>query len=660
MVQQKQFLDVIDRDQAVQRFESALNLQPPGTESIPVSQALHRVLAVDVVSPINVPSFDRSNFDGFAVRSEDTIGASEQNPRILRLLDERIATATIPIGEVTNQTAAQIATGAMLPRGADAVVLVEDTDLSQGDASSEECVQIVVSRSVVPGFGISFAGTDIASGQTVLRRGDVLSSRENGVLAAIGATDVTVYRRPRVAVISTGDEIIPPGSEMKPSLVYDSNARIIADAVRETGGEAIEMGIAIDDEQQLRRLVNEALRIADAVLLSGGTSKGDGDLSYKVAAEFDDPGIVAHGVALKPGKPICLAVTDGKPLVILPGFPTSAVFTFHEFVAPVIRILAGLSRQSARVIQARIATKINSEIGRKEYLLVRLTESVTSPQTLPQNAATLVAYPIGKGSGSVTTFSNADGFVAVDRYVEMVDAGTNVDVQLIGNTFRVPDLTVIGSHCPGVDLLLSEMQSRGFRTRFFAVGSSAGLQAAKRGDCDIAGIHLYDETTGKFNQPFVDDTLELITGYRRMQSLIVRRDEAYAVESDPRRLVKLLVTDNQLRMVNRNAGSGTRNLIDRLLKAAQPGGKPAGYPMQPGNHHAVVAAISQHRADWGVAIEAAVHNESLKSLPLEEEHFDFVIPKLRADRPAIRAFCELLANESIKRKLASIGCNVDR
>ncbi|MFV2065767.1 MAG: gephyrin-like molybdotransferase Glp, partial [Pirellulales bacterium] len=364
MSRQRQFLDVIDRDRAERRFRDALRLEPLNREVVALAVALDRVLAEDVIATTDVPSFDRSNYDGFAVRAEDTYGAGEESPLPLRLLDEVLATGVVPQEQVVATTAVTIATGGMLPRGADAVVMVEHTDV--------EANRLLVRRAVTPGFGVSFAGTDIGQGETVLRRGDRLTSRDTGVLAAIGVDRVPVVRRPRVAIVSTGDEIIEPGEPMRPGCVYDSNGRILADAVRELGGEPIDLGIVRDAIDPLKECVRHAIENADVVLLSGGTSKGEGDLSYVAVAELNDPGIVAHGVALKPGKPICLAVSRGKPVVILPGFPTSAIFTFHEFVAPVIRILAARTAQAESTRIATMAVRINSEIGRTEYVLVNL------------------------------------------------------------------------------------------------------------------------------------------------------------------------------------------------------------------------------------------------------------------------------------------------
>jgi putative molybdopterin biosynthesis protein len=333
MARQDQFLDVIDRDEAERRFHAAMDLSPRGSESIALDAALGRVLSATVMSRIDVPAFDRSNFDGYAVRAEDTIGATELQPGSIRLLPERIEAGRLPESEVQPGEAVVIATGGMMPRGADAVIMVEFADEESG------CVR--VSRSVSAGTGISFAGTDISVGEVVLRAGTILTSRETGVLAAIGETEVEVFRKPSVAIFSTGNEIIAPGDPPRAAAVYDSNSRVLADAVLEAGGDPWFGGIIRDDACRLRDAVTRALADFDMVLLSGGTSKGEGDLCYRVVRELQNPGIVVHGVALKPGKPLCISVTDGIPVIVLPGFPTSAIFTFHEFVAPVIRRLAG-------------------------------------------------------------------------------------------------------------------------------------------------------------------------------------------------------------------------------------------------------------------------------------------------------------------------------
>src|SRR5580693_7698617 len=264
MTEQQQFLQVLDRDEAERRFRAALDCRPLGSEFVPLDAALGRVLAADVVSPVDVPSFDRSNVDGFAVVAEDTFGASEEAPRVVLLGEEEIHTGVAPKTVVQPGTALSIATGGMVPRGADAVVMVEHAEV-RGD-------ELRIGRAVTAGSGVSFAGTDITAGETVLRRGQLLTSRDTGVLAAIGVAKVEVWRRPVVAILSTGDEIIAPGEEMQPGRVYDSNGQVLADAVRELGGEPRRLGIARDDSDSLRERLRQALEFADIVLLSGGTS----------------------------------------------------------------------------------------------------------------------------------------------------------------------------------------------------------------------------------------------------------------------------------------------------------------------------------------------------------------------------------------------------
>ena len=636
--EQEQFLQVLDRDEAERRFRAALDLTPRLRERVPLDAALGRVLAADVLAPVDVPSFDRANVDGFAVVAEDTFGASETSPRAVRLGDEEIHTAVVPGTVVSRGHAVAIATGGMMPRGADAVVMIEHADVRDGE--------VRIARAVSAGSGVSFAGTDITAGETVLRLGQLLTSRDTGVLAAIGVAAVDVWHMPVVAILSTGDEIIAPGQPMGPARVYDSNAQVLADAVRELGGEPRRMGITPDDPGLLRERLREALAFADVVLLSGGTSKGAGDVSYRVVAELDDPGIVAHGVALKPGKPICLAATGRRAVVVLPGFPTSAIFTFHEFVAPVVRLLAGRSAGERATVQARLAVKVNSEIGRTEYLLVGLVEAPGA-----EGGPSLAAYPMGQGSGSVTTFSRADGFATIGRHHEIVPAGTVIDVQRLGRDLRLADLVVIGSHCIGLDYLLGELQRQGLRTKFLAVGSTAGLEAAKRGECDVAGVHLLDATTGEYNRPFLTESLDLVPGYGRLQGIVFRPGDLRFEGRAPEAAIAAAVADADCLMVNRNQGSGTRALIDRLLGGA----RPAGYAVQPRNRNAVAAAVVQHRADWGVTLETVARAAGLGFLPVQHEQYDFVVPRARAERPAVAAFKAVLQQAGTRDALAQLG-----
>jgi putative molybdopterin biosynthesis protein len=633
---QSQFLHVLTRDEAERRFRAHLTLAPLGAETVALHAALGRVLAEDVVATVDVPGFDRSNVDGFAVQAADTWGAMEEEPRLLALTAETLAPGTVPQAEVAAGGATAIATGGMLPRGADAVVMVEHTDMEDG--------RLVLRRAATAGENISYAGTDIARGETVLRAGQPLSSREIGVLAALGLDRVPVHRKPRVAIFSTGNEIVAPGAPLPVGAVYDSNAAILAAAVEELGGEPVRLGVVPDDEARLAAALRQGLA-CDAVVFSGGTSKGEGDLSYRIVAALQDPGVVAHGVALKPGKPVCLAVTQGKPVVILPGFPTSAVFTFHEFMAPVVRAFAGLPPEQRQWVDARLPMRVNSERGRTEYLLVGLVPSEQG----------LAAYPMGKGSGSVTTFSSADGYITIGQYTEILDAGAPVQVQLLGQGLQAADLILVGSHCVGLDWLAGQLVRQGLRIKSMSVGSTGGLMAARRGECDLGGIHLMNPATGGYNTHLLTPALELVPGYGRMQGIVYRRGDARFEGCDAATAIAAARGEAGCVMVNRNAGSGTRILVDRLLGGAQP----AGYGVQTKSHNAVAVAVAQGRADWGLAIDTVARQYGLGFIPVQEERYDFVLPRDRLARAPVQAFLALLRSDAARAALRELGFRID-
>src|SRR4051812_21266298 len=297
---QDQFLTILSREEALARFEAALFPRASLSEMRLLANALGCALAADIVAPIDVPPFDRSNVDGFAVRSADLASAGEATPVRVRLNDEVIACGVAPSRPVLTGTATPIATGGPVPRGADAVVMVEHTQPA-GEG------RIEIRRAASPGQFVSYAGSDIARGEALLRAGTMIGSREIGMLAACGIDQVPVARKPRVAVISTGDELVQPGLPLRPAAIYDSNGAIVTSAVNENGGNAVFLGAIADDEKQLEAVMRRALETSDMLVLSGGTSKGAGDVSHRIVARLGKPGIIAHGVALKPGKPPCPA-----------------------------------------------------------------------------------------------------------------------------------------------------------------------------------------------------------------------------------------------------------------------------------------------------------------------------------------------------------------
>jgi putative molybdopterin biosynthesis protein len=633
---QEQFLEVVSAEEARRRFESRLDLSPLAGETVPLNAALGRVLAADVVAPVDAPPFDRSNVDGFALRSADTSGAGDHAPKRLTLNAEVIACGHAPEIEVASGTATAIATGGVLPRGADAVVMIENTELLD-----EALAAIELRRAAGPGQFVSFAGSDIARGETLLRQGTRIGSREIGMLAACGLAKIDVVRRPKVAVLSTGDELVAPGEALRPAGVYDSNGAIIAAAVSEAGGEPVPMGAFPDDEAVLEKAVRIALERCDMVVLSGGTSKGAGDLSHRIVSKLGAPGILVHGVALKPGKPLCLGVVGDKPFVVLPGFPTSAIFTFHAYAAPVIRARAGLPVEAAQTVSAHVPVRINSELGRKEFVLVSLIESAEGP----------LAFPTDKGSGSVTSFSQADGFLEIDALANSLESGSCVDVTLIGSAVRTPDVVIMGSHDIALDVVVGALRERGFSARTLAVGSLGGVAAASRGQCDVAPVHLIDPQTGKYNEHLVTSELSLVRGWRRMQGILFRRGDARFDGRSAQEALKAVLADPAALMVNRNAGAGTRALIDKLLNGA----RPAGYANQPKSHNAVAAAIAQGRADWGVAIEPVATLYGLGFLTVSPEHYDFLLVQSRRGRPPVQAFVAALRDPATRARITALG-----
>jgi len=649
-MKQEQFLHVLTKEEAERIFHRHLTLGPLGEELVPLEQSLGRVLARDIVAPVDVPYFNRSNVDGFAVVAADTFGVDEENPAELTLTAEHLAPGVMPHEDIQSGVASVIATGAIIPKGANAVVMVEDTEWRDG--------LLAVYHPVVPGENISYAGQDIMQGETVWREGQALSSRETGVLAALGCAEVWCYRRPRVAIMSTGDELIPPGQPMAEGRVYDSNGRIVADAVREHGGEPHFLGICRDDEDALEEMLRRALA-DDIIILSGGTSKGAGDLSYRVIERLGPPGILVHGVALRPGKPLCLGAVGSTPVIILPGFPTSATVTFHEFVQPLIRTMAGLPREEHHTTPASAAVRFNSHKGQLEYVLVHVVRGQDG----------YAAYPIGKGSGSMTTFSQADGFIKIPTNQEMIARDEVVQVHLLSRDLRLADATIIGSHCVGLDYLVSGLKRRGFQGKIINVGSSAGLQAARRGEADIAGMHLLDERTGAYNQPFLQagDGLALVRGYVRRQGLVYREGGDVPRPLTFEALVELAARDGRLVLINRNRGSGTRLLFDMCLRScAQTWSTPfeklteslRGYDTEAKSHNAVAASIALHKADWGIAIDTVAHDYQLGFTFLQDEQYDFVVPTSKLAAPVMQEFLALLRSDTARTGLTRLGFQI--
>ncbi|ACS90447.1 molybdenum cofactor synthesis domain-containing protein [Thermococcus sibiricus] len=395
------FLKVVPLERALNIVNSLpLNAK---IEEIPLENALGRILAEDVTSPVNVPPFDRATVDGYAVKSENTWNANESNPVRLKVIGE-VHAGEEPNIEINSGEAVYISTGAVLPKGTDAVIEFEIVD-REGD-------EVLIYKPIYPQAGVMKAGTDIPKGKLLLKKGMKLGFKETALLSAVGLEKVKVFAKPKIAIISTGNEVILPGEELKPGKIYDINGRALNDAVKELGGDPHFLGIARDNEESLRTKILEGLKY-DIVLLSGGASGGTRDLTASIIDELGEVRI--HGIAIQPGKPTIIGVINEKAIFGLPGYPTSCLTNFTLLVAPLIRKLLG-GEFKIEYTRKRLTHKVFSVKGRRQFLPVKIKEET--------------AIPIMKGSGAITSFINADGFVEVPENVEILEEGEEVNVIL--------------------------------------------------------------------------------------------------------------------------------------------------------------------------------------------------------------------------------------
>jgi molybdopterin molybdotransferase len=429
----KQFLEIAEKkkvDELITNLsvERAKQIE---VEQVGIGEALGRIASADIYSPLKIPPFDRAVMDGYAVIASDTFYADEHNPASL-IIKGHIHAGGVPPDVVEPGHCMGISTGAPLPQGVDAVVKVENTFeyVDKVNEETERIKKVKIYKPVAPAENIMPAGTDIKKNERIVRKGTMLTPRDTGVLAACGIHDVLIFKKPTVAVISTGNEILAPGEDLIPGKIYDVNAQTISDSVRECGCVPLVLGIARDNIEELSEKVKRTLKSdVDAIIASGGTSAGVGDLLPNVIAELGE--IIIHGVDIKPGKPFIFGLIRGKPVFGLPGNPTSALITFNLFVVPLLRTLAGHScgYDEGERRRAKAAVRIFSDRGRNEYILVNLV-----PVKTPKKEEQLLAYPILSGSGALTTLSKADGYIFIKKGKEIIEEGDMVEVKLLNDT----------------------------------------------------------------------------------------------------------------------------------------------------------------------------------------------------------------------------------
>ena len=636
----KVFHRLVTVEEAARTLEDYLKARRPGVEEVALEEAYGRILAEDVLASYDYPPFDRSEVDGYAVRSTDLVGADEDNPIGLRLLGY-VGVGREPGYVVDPGTCVEVATGSMIPRGADAVVPVEYTRRA-GDL-------VYVYRSVAPGENVVHGGYDVLAGDVVTPEGTLLGPVEIAVLAGVGVSRVRVYRRIRAGVVSVGSELVRPGEALRPGVVFDANSYYLQAALRELGLEVVAYGIVGDREEELEAVLRKALGECDLVIVSGGTSAGVGDLTYRVVERLGSPGILFHGLKVRPGKPTFVALIGDKLVIGLPGFPLSMMMIFNILVKPLLAKLTGLREgYSAYRENAILSDKVVGYIG-----VDRLV-----PVVLRRKSGNLVAYPMTYRSGSMNVLQVADGFVRVGAGVPYLDPGSRVEVHKLHN-LGIADVLVVGSH----DYLLSAVLrriGRGLTSKYVPTGSIAGLEAVAKGIADAAGVHILDRDSGTYNVATIKklgygDRVALVIGYAREVGLVTARGNPKGI----RDLRDLLRED--IVFVNRSRYSGIRVLVDSYIEdlARELGvsfgelvGRIRGYFSEAKTHSGVAINILTGRADVGLTLRYVALRYGLDFIPLTRERFDIAVSLDSLENPGVRRLIDFLGSAEFRRMLA--------
>ena len=621
------YLDDVPLEEARRKFYDALEktgaLDPSPAEVVPLDRANGRVTAEPVWARISSPHYDAAAMDGVAVRSKDTIGATETSPVRLKV----------------DEQAVWLDTGDPIPPGYDAVIMVEV--VHEVDDSTIE-----VQSPVPPYQHVRPLGEDIVATELVLPQNHRLRPQDLAACAAAGLSDVSVLRTPTLAIIPTGTELVPVGSSLKPGDIIEFNSLMLAGMVEGWGAEATRLQPLPDDYDRIKGAILEAVDSFDIVVVNAGSSAGSEDYTARLVEELGQ--LVAHGVALRPGHPVVLGVVKGRPLLGIPGYPVSAALTCELFVKPLLERKLGTSTPARARICATVTRKVLSPMGEDEYLRVRLGRVGDK----------MVATPIQRGAGVIMSMVRADGMVLVPRFSEGIDAGQEVLVELLRPIEEVEGTIVaIGSHDMTLDLLASELHRRDHRLSLASsnVGSLGGLLAIDRGEAHLAGTHLLDEDTGEYNTSYVrryvrGRDIVLMNLVKRIQGLIVMPGNPAALSS----LEDLF--RNDVAFVNRQRGSGTRVLLDYMLKqrSLQPQ-QLRGYEREEYTHLAVAAAVAGGRADVGLGVLSAARAMGMDFVPLLTEQYDLVIPSEFYEGELLAPLLELVRSEEFRLQVEDLG-----
>ncbi len=642
-MKRKIYLDDVPLQEAWHKLTTALESaglwRPLGAEVVALDQALGRVTAAPVWASNSSPHYHGSAMDGYAVRSSDTVSASDSTPVRLRL----------------DAQAKYVDTGDPLPAWADAIIPIENAQLVGGGdqtdkaeaGSTESCIEI--RSSTPPRHHVRLMGEDIVATELLLPAYHVLRPVDLGAIAAAGLSTVSVWRKPRVAVIPTGSELVPLGSKVKAGDILEYNSLVLAAQVEQWGGIPTRYPIVPDEKERIQSVVSEAAAGHDLVLLNAGSSAGSEDFSAQVVQSLGT--LLVHGIALRPGHPVILGMIENPltkspvPIIGVPGFPVSAALTGELFVEPILAKWLGRPVQERATTEAVMTRKVFSPLGADEYLRV----------TVGEVGGRVVATPLARGAGVITSLVRADGLICIPRQSEGLNAGDRVKVRLYRSAAELEHTIVaIGSHDLTLDLIAQFLAEKGARLSSANVGSQGGLVALRRGEAHLAGSHLLDPKTGEYNLRYIkqylpDIPVVVVALVGREQGLIVPRGNPLQLRS----LGDLV--GSGVRFVNRQRGAGTRVLLDyELGKCALRPQDIRGYEHEEYTHLAVAAAVASGLCDCGLGIAAAAKALGLDFVSLFKERYDLIIPGEHYDSPRLRPIRDLLQDENFRRAVATL------
>ena len=619
-----QYLTNIDLDIAKEEYLALLikNGLTPRTETIPVAQAAGRVTAAPVYARINAPHYSASAMDGIAINAKLTFGASETTPVFL------------DAGQYI-----KVDTGDPLPDDCDAVIMIEDVIETDGG-------QIKLFEAAAPWQHIRQIGEDICAFEMILPSYSPITPSAIGAMIAGGITEVLVIKRPVAGIIPTGDELVPPTSDPGEGDVLEFNSAIFSAMLREWGAEAVTYPIVGDDAGKICEALETALSECDIVLLGAGSSAGSED--YSAVAISSVGSILYHGLAIKPGKPAILGYSGAKPILGVPGYPVSGIIVIEQILRPIIEYMCRINPEPYRYADAVLSKSVVSTLKYREFVRVRMGYV----------KGRLIASPLGRGSGIVTSFMKADGIVDVPQGVEGYESGEIVSVRLLrGEEELRNSLVAIGSHDPMLDEL-SEFLRRKYGDISLSsshVGSMGGLIAVRRGEAHLAGTHLLDEDTGEYNRSFIEKHIP--KGGVRLVECVKRTQGFMLQKGNPKGITGVTdMTRDGLRYVNRQKGSGTRILIDYLCR--QNGvdmSKIYGYDREEYTHTSVAALIAANSADVGLGIYSAAKLYDLDFLPVCDEQYDLLIPDHAWEMPMMQKLLDVLKSDEFRQRLAELG-----